>query len=98
MAIYKHVVPAGSALRLVAAGGVAANKRLRAVLAALAEKRLQPACAAARAVRRQRRDDRLGRALSGWRTACRTQGDFDSACALAAGRKAPKAIGAGVKA
>jgi N6-L-threonylcarbamoyladenine synthase len=36
MLIYRKLVPAGAALRLVAAGGVAANKRLRAVLDTLA--------------------------------------------------------------
>lgn len=37
MRIYERRVPAGSALRLVASGGVAANKALRAGLAAVAE-------------------------------------------------------------
>jgi N6-L-threonylcarbamoyladenine synthase len=98
MLIYRDVVPAGSALRLVAAGGVAANTRLRAVLDTLAAANgfslhLPPLalCGDNAAMIAWAGAERLANGLSHER-------DFAARARWPLDGNAPKASGAGVKA
>jgi N6-L-threonylcarbamoyladenine synthase len=98
MAIFRRRIAPGSALRLVAAGGVAANKRLRASLAEEAEKtgfslHVPPValCGDNAAMIAWAGAERLARGLA-------TPGAFEARARWPLDEAAPKAIGAGVKA
>jgi N6-L-threonylcarbamoyladenine synthase len=98
MAIFRRRIAPGAALRLVAAGGVAANTRLRATLAAEAERagfslHVPPValCGDNAAMIAWAGAERLARGMAG-------PADFEARARWPLDEAAPKAIGAGVKA
>jgi N6-L-threonylcarbamoyladenine synthase len=98
MAIFRRRIAPDAALRLVAAGGVAANTRLRATLAAEAERagfslHVPPValCGDNAAMIAWAGAERLARGMAG-------PADFEARARWPLDEAAPKAIGAGVKA